>query len=131
MFIVVFDENDDISGGAGIDIGIMTGNADITLDMSATGLEVLYSGEGDDTIVAGDDKTSLASALGAIIHGGGGDDTLSGGYGGDILSGGEGDDTLIGGEGDDMLIGGDGTDVDVVRLKSGITASQVSLYRVF
>ena len=56
-----------------------------------------------------DDKTSLASAFGAIINGGGGDDTLSGGYGGDILSGEEGDDTLIGGEGDDMLIGGDGT----------------------
>ena len=109
--IVMFDENDDISGGAGIDIGIMTGNADITLDMSAVGLEVLYSGEGDDTIVVGDDKTSLASAFGAIINGGGGDDTLSGGYGGDILSGGEGDDTLIGGKGDDMLIGGDGTDV--------------------
>ena len=52
-----------------------------------------------------------AVAVGTVVTGGAGDDTLSGGGGNDILNGGNGNDTLIGGDGDDVLIGGAGADV--------------------
>ena len=47
---------------------------------------------------------------GAMLVGGGGDDTLTGWNGKDLLIGGKGDDTLIGGGGDDLMFGGAGDD---------------------
>lgn len=95
---------------------------------------------GDDVLVgfAGND----------IISGASGDDTISGGAGDDILSGQAGNDTLWGGSGTDYLGGGEGADtylfgygdgndtvselgtdagVDTVRLRDGISLSDVTL----
>src|SRR5437016_6032963 len=45
-----------------------------------------------------------------IIHGKGGDDTMSGGNLNDTLDGGTGNDTMYGGGGNDLFIGGAGSD---------------------
>ena len=63
---------------------------------------VLFGGEGADTIsgYAGDDT----------LHGAGGNDSLFGGDDNDILYGEDGNDMLIGGHGDDVVDGGAGND---------------------
>jgi len=65
-------------------------------------MAILNGGNGNDTLIGGDDKDTL--------NGGAGNDTLIGGGGNDTLNGGDGDDTLFGGGGDDTVIGGKGTD---------------------
>lgn len=58
----------------------------------------------------GNDKIKSTLALGTLLDGGRGRDTLIGGSGADILIGGIGNDTLLGYGGRDILIGGDGID---------------------
>jgi len=50
------------------------------------------------------------STVGAIIVGGGGNDSLTGNVGNDRLIGNHGDDSLLGGDGNDALYGQDGDD---------------------
>ena len=77
-----------------------------------TGIEVLETGSGNDTITgAGGADIIFSGAGNDRIFGGGGADILSGGDGRDSLEGGAGNDTLIGGAGADTLFGGSGLDV--------------------
>jgi hypothetical protein len=54
---------------------------------------------------------SAAPSLGAVLHGGPGNDRLTGGPGPDRFHGGDGADRLMGGDGDDLLDGGLGNDI--------------------
>ncbi len=68
------------------------------------------AGSGDDFVDA-----SGVSAVGVVLHGGAGDDTLIGGAGDDMLFGGANDDVLTGNAGVDLLDGGEGNDTAVLQ----------------
>ncbi|MGF1560724.1 MAG: calcium-binding protein [Geminicoccaceae bacterium] len=73
--------------------------------------QVVFAGDGDDTLIGSEDADYLDGGGGDDdIYGLGGDDTLSGGDGDDRLYGGSGNDNLDGGSGDDRLDGGSGND---------------------
>ena len=71
----------------------------------------VFSGVGDDTVLAEDGDDFVDGGSGDdTIFGGDGDDTLRGGTGDDFISGGNGDDAIFGDEGHDVLRGGAGDD---------------------
>jgi Ca2+-binding RTX toxin-like protein len=81
------------------------------------GVERVYGGAGDDTIVAAPISASAPCPAGCHLgvgsqtfDGGPGDDVVYGERGNDRLNGGEGNDRLYGGIGDDFLRGGAGDD---------------------
>jgi Ca2+-binding RTX toxin-like protein len=73
---------------------------------------------GDDVIDASAITPSTGSfgadALGVVLYGGAGNDTLRGSALGDVLAGGSGNDTIFGNAGDDRIYGDSGVNVDVV-----------------
>ncbi|MDD9856027.1 MAG: calcium-binding protein, partial [Gammaproteobacteria bacterium] len=99
-----FDARDDVHGGSGQDVGVVSGDEDIDLSMGRMGLEMLHSGDGNDRL------SGFDSAQGVIIDGGGGDDTMRGSHQRDVLSGGAGDDYIKGHKGEDVVLGGAGDD---------------------
>lgn len=130
--VIFFDADDtEVLGQDGIDTGIITekneldadGNLiqtarGVSLNVSASSLEVLYGGDGADNLVADSGHSDSVS-----ISGGSGNDTILGGAAGDLLSGGngndslrgrDGNDTLVAGEGNDTLVGGSGQDTYIL-----------------
>ncbi|MCY1265185.1 RTX calcium-binding nonapeptide repeat (4 copies) [compost metagenome] len=127
-FINGEDGNDFLNGGAGNDQMLGgVGNDTYRVD-SAGDVLIELTGEGADSV-----QTSLASftlganvehllylgaanftgngnALGNVITGGTGNDSLNGGDGNDTLMGGLGNDVLTGGAGNDAMVGGVGND---------------------
>ena len=99
-----FDARDNVHGGGGQDVGVVSGSGAINLSMGAVGLEALHSGDGNDRLSGAD------SAQGVIIDGGGGADTMRGSHHRDVLSGGAGNDHIKGKPGDDVILGGAGDD---------------------
>jgi Ca2+-binding RTX toxin-like protein len=98
---------------------IFGGNGDDTINAGAgndlicggNGGGTINGGLGDDTIDGGNGNDNLIGGDGNDhIFGGGGNDTLNGGIGDDILDGGGGNDTMTGGPGADTFTGGSGTD---------------------
>ena len=102
--VLFFDARDDVHGGGGQDVGVVSGSGAINLSMGAVGLEALHSGDGNDRLSGAD------SAQGVIIDGGGGADTMRGSHHRDVLSGGAGNDHIKGKPGDDVILGGAGDD---------------------
>ncbi|MDD9810366.1 MAG: calcium-binding protein [Gammaproteobacteria bacterium] len=102
--VLFFDARDNINGGSGQDVGVVSGSGAINLSMGAVGLEALHSGDGNDRLSGAD------SAQGVIIDGGGGADTMRGSHHRDVLSGGAGNDHIKGKPGDDVILGGAGDD---------------------
>jgi Ca2+-binding RTX toxin-like protein len=82
-----------------VSVNLDTGSA--TAFTSIEGIENLYGGAGNDTLIGGDGAN--------VIKGNAGNDSVSGSAGDDMLSGGIGNDTLIGGAGNDTLGGGGNT----------------------
>src|SRR6185369_6631967 len=74
----------------------------INIGTSTVGADMIFGGNGDDTINSG--------AGNDLICGGNGGGTINAGLGNDTVDGGNGNDTLIGGDGDDRLLGGNGND---------------------
>jgi Ca2+-binding RTX toxin-like protein len=74
----------------------------INIGTTTVGTDMIFGGNGDDTINAG--------AGNDLICGGNGGGTINAGLGNDTIDGGNGNDTLIGGDGDDLIIGGNGND---------------------
>ena len=74
-----------------------------TFSKGGSGDDIIYGGDGNDTILggSGDDR----------LYGGDGDDDINGGNHADLLEGGPGNDTLNGGWHTDECDGGGGTDV--------------------
>lgn len=99
------------SNPVAIDLNLTTPqtvNSNLTLILdSATSIENVYGGSGNDIIIGNSLNNKLSGYSGNdILIGGDGNDILSGGDGNDILIGGNGSDTLTGGSGEDLLIGG-------------------------
>jgi len=143
---VDYDNTDTLlDGGDGYDyLRVDSRSGDITVDMTAQGIEAVengYGGRGDDvydatgkidfaiSVYAGwGDDTVIGTQLNDTLVGQEGDDTLNGGDGNDVLNGGEGSDIFIGGAGndtvqdfssDDISIDlGDGTDTVTVTTDS-------------
>jgi Ca2+-binding RTX toxin-like protein len=90
---------DILAGGDGIDtVSYQERTRDVTVDLGGVG----NNGEfGEDDVITGVEN----------VFGGAGDDTLIGDAGANWLAGGEGDDTLVGGGGNDYLEGGEGNDM--------------------
>lgn len=121
-FLYGFDGSDSIDGGAGNDLintrtapggaipdvaypGFYTADADPTHDR-----DTAIGGDGNDTILTGDDGDLVYGDAGADeINSGVDDDTVHGGTGNDTIYADEGNDWVDGGA-DDDLIYGDGTD---------------------
>lgn len=72
----------------------------------------IYAGEGNDTLLGGNEANYFSGDAGDDrIDGGAGNDTLRGADGKDRISGGTGNDHITGEAGTDTLSGGDGNDV--------------------
>ena len=100
---------ENVTGGNGNDL--LIGNNLVNSLLGGNGDDDLSSGDGDDRLEGGNGNDSLSGDAGDdTLIGGSGDDDLSGGEGNDRLEGGSGDDGLSGGEGDDRLEGGSGND---------------------
>ncbi len=86
-------------------------NSNLILRLTASEVENVTGGNGDDTIAGNGLDNSLSGGAGNdVLSGGDGTDTLDGGTGNDTLNGGAGNDVLSGGDGNDALNGGDGDD---------------------
>ena len=69
--------------------------------------DLVFGGDGNDTIITGDDADTIYGDAGAdAIDGGIDADLIYGGTGDDIIVGGEGADTIFGDEGDDQIFAG-------------------------
>jgi Ca2+-binding RTX toxin-like protein len=92
----------------------------INIGTTTAGPDMIFGGNGDDTINAGGGNDLVCGGNGGdtirggdgndLILGGGGNDTLEGGNDNDIIDGGTGNDILRGDAGDDTLTGGSGAD---------------------
>ncbi len=82
-------------------------NANLTLTLaSATSIEHIYGGSGNDTLIGNSLNNTLNGYDGNdVLSGGDGNDTLNGGGGKNILIGGNGADGLTGGSSEDLLLG--------------------------
>ena len=82
-------------------------NANLTLTLaSATSIEHIYGGSGNDTLIGNSLNNTLNGYEGNdVLSGGDGNDTLNGGGGKNILIGGNGVDLLTGGSSEDLLLG--------------------------
>ena len=94
--ILIFDAADAfVFGGAGRDIGYALTADAVTLDLTASEIEVAIGGTGNDTITTGDSTETL------MVAGGNGDDTITVSYGV--------------GQGRRIVWGGAGADVQMTR----------------
>ncbi|WP_291836080.1 calcium-binding protein [Limimaricola sp.] len=94
----------------GIEAVVGGSAGDILSGSDAVG-ELLDGRDGDDSLRGnGGNDTLWGGAGNDDLQGGADNDTLDGGTGDDRLDGGAGDDTLEGSVGDDILTGGDGND---------------------
>ncbi|MEO1251982.1 MAG: cadherin domain-containing protein [Pseudomonadota bacterium] len=102
----LYADGDDtvVEGGAGTDRVIVQGNDDFSIDMTASSVERVDGGAGNDAI----DATGATARV--QQYGNGGNDTLIGGENRDTLRGGDGDDVIDGGGGNDTIRGDAGAD---------------------
>ena len=111
------DGSDTVHGGLGNDVIDTSGGAPMP-DLGYPGLypsdtdptndrDLVYGGDGDDTIRTGDDADTIEAGAGNdSIDGGIDADSIFGGLGNDTIIGGEGADTIDAGQGDDLVYGG-------------------------
>ncbi len=91
-------------GGGSADIKFIVNGLSTTVS-PPTGHIIVYAGAGNDTVqVAG------GITIPSLLFGGDGNDTIDAGNGASVLIGGDGNDTLRGGNSNDILIGGKGID---------------------
>jgi len=103
-----------VDGGAGTDRVNVQGAAGVTLNMTASSIELAFGGAGNDVFDATGSSADIRQDGGTgndTLTGGNGGDRLRGAGGADTLSGGLGNDTIDGGAGNDSLTGGAGADV--------------------
>ncbi len=107
-----------VSDGAltsSINIRVIVGtNKTETINIGTTtvGTDMIFGGNGDDTINSGAGNDLICGGNGGgVVNGGLGNDTLDGGNGNDTLRGSDGNDRILGGGGNDTLEGGNDNDV--------------------
>ena len=99
----------------------------INIGTTTVGTDMIFGGNGDDTINSGAGNDLICGGNGGgVVNGGLGDDTIDGGNGNDTLRGGDGNDLIFGGGGNDTLEGGNDNDMldggagtDILRGESG------------
>ena len=99
----------------------------INIGTTTVGTDMIFGGNGDDTINSGAGNDLICGGNGGgVVNGGLGDDTIDGGNGNDTLRGGDGNDLILGGGGNDTLEGGNdndtldgGTGTDILRGENG------------
>jgi Ca2+-binding RTX toxin-like protein len=99
----------------------------INIGTTTVGTDMIFGGNGDDTVNSGAGNDLICGGNGGgIVNGGLGDDTIDGGNGNDTLRGGDGLDLIFGGGGNDTLEGGNdndvidgGTGTDILRGENG------------
>jgi hypothetical protein len=103
--------------GADAIIYVGTDGADAYNRTAKTTGEVIFTFNGNDTILAGGGSDQIIAEDGDdSVNGNGGADLIFGGAGNDTLNGGNDGDTLEGGAGNDTLdVGGGATDVVIVN----------------
>lgn len=125
-----FGQTDLLYGGAGNDIYLLLGDANLSESPTEGTDTVQISYATNYTLLTNFERLSLLAAAGASngtgnalantllgnafdnrLFGWGGNDSLSGGAGNDSLDGGIGQDRLLGGDGSDRLLGSTGNDV--------------------
>lgn len=102
-----------------INLTSTTNSVDNLTINTGSGNNVVWSGAGDDEIIAldGDD----------ILHGGPGNDTINAGAGNDVVIGGQGNDTIDAGDGFDTIIySGSFDDYEILEENSVITISSIN-----
>ena len=110
--ITAGDGNDTVAGGPGND-NINTVGSTPLPDIGYPGivaadpdpnddLDLVFGGDGDDTIATGDDTDTITA--------GDGDDRINAGIDDDNVDAGGGADRVVGGEGNDFILGGTGND---------------------
>ncbi len=113
-----------VDGGEGSDRVIVQGGIDFEIDQSASSVERVDGGFGNDSLDASgmtDRVTQLGNAGDDTLVGGSGNDSQHGGDGNDTIEGGDGNDTIRGNYGTDVLSGGAGND----NISGGIGADQL------
>ena len=112
-------------------MGFTFNQTDKDESMSGTGYDdVIYAGEGTNTISGGNGNDIICSGSGNdTLRGDAGNDTLVGGKGNDNIEGGDGNDTYIWnwGDGFDTIYDSNGT--DTLKLGEGITFEDLSFER--
>jgi Ca2+-binding RTX toxin-like protein len=99
----------------------------ISIGTTTVGTDMIFGGNGDDTINSGAGNDLICGGNGGgVVNGGLGDDTIDGGNGNDTLRGGDGNDLILGGGGNDTLEGGNdndtldgGSGTDILRGENG------------
>jgi Ca2+-binding RTX toxin-like protein len=99
----------------------------INIGTTTVGTDMIFGGNGDDTINSGAGNDLICGGNGGgAVNGGLGDDTIDGGNGNDTLRGGDGNDLIFGGGGNDTLEGGNNNDIldggagtDILRGENG------------
>lgn len=100
--VLGFNNNDNITIGAGL--------GGVNVDGGA-GNDRIYGGDGNDTLLGGAGNDTIDGGAGNdSLNGEDGDDQIAGGLGADLVLGGIGNDKLYGGAGSDSLNGGAGLD---------------------
>ena len=104
--------NDTMQGGAGDDIYVVDATADVVVESSGEGTDVVQSsvtytlsGNVENLTLTGSSALSgTGNDLNNALTGNSGANTLTGGAGNDTLTGAAGTDTLVGGTGDDVYV---------------------------
>jgi Ca2+-binding RTX toxin-like protein len=87
------------------------GGGDNVIKAPKHGVQVIYAGAGNDTIIAKRNKDVICGGPGDdVISGGTGRDKILGGAGNDLIDGGPGSDKMFGEGDNDTMIGGGGGD---------------------
>jgi Ca2+-binding RTX toxin-like protein len=96
----------------GVDSFDLSGSTTSFLDWDSNDKFIINGLDGNDVIVAWDNKTYIDGGDGEDnLSGGAGHDTILGGNDDDVIDGGGGNDSLLGGSGDDVINGGDDGDI--------------------
>lgn len=126
--------NDSVNGGLGDDVIDTRGGGAAPLpDQDYPGIygadtdpdndrDVANGGEGNDTILTGDDADTITGGFGDdVIDAGFDDDLVEGNQGNDTITGAEGNDTIDAGLGNDVVYGGYGPGVpDAVNIPDSV-----------
>jgi trimeric autotransporter adhesin len=94
--------DDTMIGGLGNDSYIVDSLSDIVTEAASAGTDEVQTALASYSLAANVENLTGTAAIGQMLTGNGGANTITGGAGNDTLDGGAGDDSMIGGTGNDL-----------------------------